>query len=77
MITAKSIEEVMSAVKIEDVIEDFVNLKRKGTNYTGLCPFHDEKDPLLCCLSFKGYFQMFWMWAKEDRLSILSWSTNR
>jgi DNA primase len=59
MITAKSIEEVMSAVKIEDVIEDFVNLKRKGTNYTGLCPFHDEKTPSFAVSPSKGIFKCF------------------
>lgn len=49
----------MSAVRIEDVIEDFVNLKRKGTNYTGLCPFHDEKTPSFAVSPSKGIFKCF------------------
>lgn len=49
----------MSAVRIEDVIEDFVNLKKKGTNYTGLCPFHDEKTPSFAVSPSKGIFKCF------------------
>ncbi|MBK8851121.1 MAG: DNA primase [Saprospiraceae bacterium] len=59
MISPKSIEEVMTTVKIEEVIEDFVNLKRKGTNYTGLCPFHDEKTPSFAVSPSKGIFKCF------------------
>ncbi len=59
MISPKSIEEVMTTVKIEEVIEDFVNLKRKGSNYTGLCPFHDEKTPSFAVSPSKGIFKCF------------------
>jgi DNA primase len=45
MITNKSINEVISAAKIEEVVQDFVNLKRRGVNFIGNCPFHDEKTP--------------------------------
>ncbi len=45
MITQKSVQEILEAAKIEDIVEDFVNLKRRGVNYIGLCPFHNEKTP--------------------------------
>lgn len=45
MITQKSIQEVLQVARIEEVVGDFVNLKRRGINLIGLCPFHDEKTP--------------------------------
>ncbi len=45
MITEESVREVIDTARIEDVVGDFVNLKRRGNNYTGLCPFHNEKTP--------------------------------
>ncbi len=45
MISPRSIEDVLQAAKIEDVVGEFVNLKRRGANLIGLCPFHQEKTP--------------------------------
>ncbi|MEL7123856.1 MAG: DNA primase [Bacteroidota bacterium] len=45
MILQKSIQEVLETARIEDVVGDFVNLKRRGVNLIGLCPFHTEKTP--------------------------------
>jgi len=45
LIAQKSVQEILEVAKIEDIVEDFVNLKRRGTNYIGLCPFHNEKTP--------------------------------
>ena len=45
MITEDSVREVIDSARIEDVVGDFVNLRRRGNNYTGLCPFHNEKSP--------------------------------
>ncbi len=45
MITEDSVREVIDSARIEDVVGDFVNLRRRGNNYTGLCPFHNEKTP--------------------------------
>ena len=39
------IEEIKYRNKIEDVISSYVNLKRAGSNYQGVCPFHSEKTP--------------------------------
>ena len=45
MITEESVREVIDTAKVEDVVGDFVNLRRRGNNFTGLCPFHNEKTP--------------------------------
>ena len=45
MITEDSVREAIDTARIEDVVGDFVTLRRRGNNYTGLCPFHNEKSP--------------------------------
>ena len=45
MISKKSIQEVLDATHVEDVVGEFVGLKRRGVNMIGLCPFHGEKTP--------------------------------
>jgi len=44
-ISQKTIEEIFNTVIIEDVIAEFINLKKTGANYKGLSPFNDEKTP--------------------------------
>ena len=44
-ISQKTIDEIFNTVVIEEVISDFVNLKKTGANYKGLSPFNDEKTP--------------------------------
>ncbi len=45
MISQKSVQEILERARIEDIVEDFVNLQRRGVNMIGLCPFHNEKTP--------------------------------
>jgi DNA primase len=45
MISKETIDKIFSTVRVEEVISDFVNLKKSGSNYKGLSPFVDEKTP--------------------------------
>lgn len=59
MITQKSIDAVIEASRIEEVVRDFVELKRSGVNLTGLCPFHSEKTPSFSVSPAKNIFKCF------------------
>ena len=49
----------METAKVEDVIKNFVNLRRRGANYVGLCPFHDEKTPSFVVSPSKNIYKCF------------------
>ena len=53
------IEEVISQNDIVEVISEYVNLKKSGRNYMGLCPFHREKTPSFCVSMDKQIFKCF------------------
>ena len=42
MIDRATVERIMEAANIVDVVSEFVTLRKSGANYKGLCPFHDE-----------------------------------
>lgn len=45
MITEESVRQVIDTARVEDIVGDYVNLRRRGQNMIGLCPFHNEKTP--------------------------------
>ena len=53
------IDEVRAAADIVAVIQDYVSLRKAGTNYKGLCPFHNEKSPSFTVNRDKGFFHCF------------------
>ena len=59
MIKENTVEEIKSAARVEDVIEDYVNLKRRGVNMIGLCPFHNEKTPSFTVSPTKNLYKCF------------------
>lgn len=59
MIDPVTIDRILSSVEIVDVIQDFVTLKKRGTNYLGLCPFHNEKTPSFSVSPSKGIYKCF------------------
>ena len=59
MISPGSIEQLLNTVVIEDVVGDYVNLKRSGSRYKGVCPFHDEKTPSFIVSPGLGIYKCF------------------
>lgn len=59
MIDKETIDKIFDAIDIVDVIQDFVTLKKRGVNYLGLCPFHNEKTPSFTVSPTKGIFKCF------------------
>jgi DNA primase len=59
VIKPDTIQNILDAVRIEEVINDFVPLKKRGVNYLGLCPFHNEKTPSFVVSPSKGIFKCF------------------
>lgn len=59
MIDRETVAKILDAAQIVDVVSDFVTLKRRGVNYIGLCPFHDEKTGSFTVSPAKGIFKCF------------------
>jgi len=59
MIDRATIDRILDASNIIDVIQDFVPLKKRGVNYLGLCPFHNEKTPSFTVSPTKEIFKCF------------------
>ncbi len=59
MIDRPTIERILDAAQIVDVVQEFVPLKKRGANYLGLCPFHNEKTPSFTVSPTKEIFKCF------------------
>ena len=59
MINHETIDKIITTARIEEVIGDFVTLRRRGVNMIGLCPFHNEKTPSFTVSSVKGIYKCF------------------
>lgn len=59
MIDQLTIEKIRDAARIEEVVADFVTLKRAGVNLKGLCPFHDDRTPSFIVSPAKNYCKCF------------------
>lgn len=59
MIDEATVQRIFDAVDIVEVVQDFVSLKKNGTNYKGLCPFHNEKTPSFLVSPAKGIYKCF------------------
>lgn len=71
MITPRTIEKILDAVHIEDVVGDFVNLRRRGVSLIGLCPFHPEKTPSFNVTPSKNIFKCFGCGKGGDAIAFL------
>jgi DNA primase len=54
-----TIAQIFDAARVEEVVADFVALKRRGNNFTGLCPFHNERTPSFHVSPTKGIYKCF------------------
>lgn len=59
MIDKATIDKIMNAANIVEVVSEFVSLRKAGVNYKGLCPFHNEKTPSFMVSPAKGYCHCF------------------
>lgn len=59
LIDRETIERILDSAKIEEVVGDFVTLKKRGVNLIGLCPFHNEKTPSFTVSPAKNYCKCF------------------
>jgi len=59
LIDKTTIQEILETARIEEVVGEFVTLKKRGVNLLGLCPFHDEKTPSFTVSPSKGIFKCF------------------
>lgn len=71
MITAKTVREILDTVRIEEVIEEFVSLRRRGINLIGLCPFHHEKTPSFNVNPARNLFKCFGCGKAGDAITFL------
>jgi len=59
VIKPETIDKIFESARIEEVVGDFVTLKKRGVNMLGLCPFHNEKTPSFTVSPAKGIFKCF------------------
>ena len=71
MISQNTKLKILDQVRVEEVIGDFVQLKRAGANLKGLCPFHDEKTPSFVVSPAKGIYKCFGCGKSGDSISFM------
>jgi len=59
MIPKETIDKIFEAARIEEVVSGFVQLQKRGANFIGHCPFHDEKTPSFTVSASKGIYKCF------------------
>ncbi|MES2593473.1 MAG: DNA primase [Bacteroidota bacterium] len=59
MIHKEDIDKIFEAARVEEVVGDYVTLKKRGVNLIGVCPFHDEKTPSFYVSPVKGIYKCF------------------
>lgn len=59
MIPKDTVDKIIDAAHVEDVVGEFITLKKRGANLLGLCPFHGEKSPSFTVSAVKGIYKCF------------------
>ncbi|MEP6627290.1 MAG: DNA primase [Ginsengibacter sp.] len=71
MIPQETIQQIVSRIDIIEIINSFVKLKKRGTNYIGLCPFHNEKSPSFTVSPSKEIYKCFGCGRSGNAISFL------
>src|SRR5580765_2887361 len=71
MISQNTIQEILSRIDIIDIVGGFVKLKKRGANYLGLCPFHNEKTPSFTVSPSKEIYKCFGCGRSGNTISFL------
>src|SRR5690349_13979049 len=71
MISQNSIQQILGRIDILDVVGEFVKLKKRGTNYLGLCPFHGEKSPSFTVSPAKEIYKCFGCGRSGNTISFI------
>ncbi|CAN5225161.1 DNA primase [soil metagenome] len=71
MITQNTIQEILSRIDIVEIIGSFIKLKKRGSNYLGLCPFHNEKSPSFTVSPSKEIYKCFGCGKSGNSISFL------
>ena len=71
MIPRETIERIQAAAKIEEVVSDYVTLRKRGANLIGLCPFHNEKTGSFTVSPSKGIYKCFGCGASGHALKFI------
>ncbi len=71
MISQNTIQQILSRIDVLDVVGGFVKLKRRGANYLGLCPFHNERTPSFTVSPSKEIFKCFGCGKSGNSISFL------
>src|SRR5436305_12014650 len=71
MISPQTIEQITNRIDIIDVVSEFVRLKKRGANYLGLCPFHNEKSPSFTVSPAKEIYKCFGCGRSGNTISFL------
>ena len=72
MIDQVTIDRILDAAQIVDVVSEFVTLRKRGVNYVGLCPFHNEKTPSFTVYPDTQSFYCFGCGATGDVIDFVS-----
>ena len=77
MLPEEFIREIRDSVKLSEIISRKVKLTKKGKNFLGLCPFHNEKTPSFNVNDDDGYYHCFGCGAHGDNISFIRTSENK
>lgn len=71
MISQHTIQQIQSRIDVIDIVGSFVKLKKRGANYLGLCPFHNEKTPSFTVSPAKEIYKCFGCGRSGNSISFL------